>query len=78
MHPLTDTFHEFSKDGMFNIFKHIIYIHVYQRQEILYLVHVIDRQCQFYMTLTLFFKVGWIKDIVIDNSKGNQPQLKNV
>lgn len=22
--------------------------------------------------------VGWIKDIVIDNSKGNQPQLKNV
>lgn len=24
------------------------------------------------------FKVGWIKDIVIDNIKGNQPQLKNV
>lgn len=22
--------------------------------------------------------VGWIKDIVIDNIKGNQPQLKNV
>lgn len=30
------------------------------------------------MTLTPFFKVGWIKDVVIDNTQENQPQLKSV